>query len=105
MSLHATYIVTHVKAALDEKLMAEEAVPKNTGEPAVAPQSMPVFSDDVMRKLQFFKTKAIEVPDFETWMTFLEIVASELKLNPATDFPKIASVLNRYRVDEGKEPL
>jgi hypothetical protein len=105
MSLSTTYIIAHVQAALDHNLLAAEEVPKGTGEPVVAPESLPVFSDDIMCRMQFFKDKAIAIPDFEAWMQFLELVAGELGLNPATDFPKIASVLNRYRVDEGKEPL
>jgi len=105
MSLYKTYIIAQVGMALDENLLAEDSVPKNVGEPLVAPESAPVFTDDIMRQLQFYKDKAVAVEDFEAWMKFLELVANELKLNPATDFPKIASVLNRYRVDEGKEPL
>ena len=106
MSLYATYIIAHVQAALDGNLVLDEALlPRTPGEAVVAPESTPVFSDDIMRKLQFFKTTAIDIPDFEAWMKFLELVAGELKLNPAVDFPRIASVLNRYRVDEGKEPL
>ena len=105
MSLYATYIIAHVKDALDQTLLNQEAIPKDIGEPPVFQESTPIFSDEVMRQLQFFKYMAIEIEDFESWMLFLDKVAFKLKLNPATDFPKIASVLNRYRVDEGKEPL
>jgi len=105
MTLYKTYIVAQVQLALDQNLQTEENVPKNVGEPLVAPESLPVFPDEVMTKLQFYKDKAVAVEDFESWMQFLEIVTNELKLNPASDFPKLASVLNRYRVDEGKEPL
>jgi hypothetical protein len=104
MALHTSYIIAQVQMALDQNI-PQEQVPKSSGEPIVAPESAPVFSDEIMCKLKFYKDKAIEVPDFETWMKFLEIVAGELGLNPASDFPKLASVLNRYRVDEGREPL
>lgn len=105
MSLYVTYIVAQVQKALDENLMAQDAIPKNLGEPLIAPESATVFPDEVMLRLQFFKNNAIAIEDFESWMIFLEHVTNELKLNPATDFPKIASVLNRYRIDDGKEPL
>ena len=105
MSLYATYIIAHVTDALDQTLLTQESIPKDVGEPPVFQESTPIFSDDIMRHLQFFKSMAVEIEDFESWMLFLDKVASELKLNPASDFPKIASVLNRYRVDEGKEPL
>jgi len=105
MPLHTSYIIAQVQAALDQNLLALEQIPKSSGEPVVAPESLPVFNDEIMRKLKFYADKAITIPDFEAWMQFLELVAGELGLNPASDFPKIASVLNRYRVDDGKEPL
>jgi hypothetical protein len=38
-------------------------------------------------------------------MDLLENVATELKLNPAQDYDKLASVLNQIRVEKGLEPL
>lgn len=106
MSLYATYIIAQVQDALDQLIETkEDTTPKNLGEPLVAPESVPVFPDELMRRIQFYKSMAIAVEDFESWMAFLERVANELKLNPATDFPKLASVLNRYRVGVGKDPL
>lgn len=105
MSLYKTYVIAQVQMALDQNLLTEENTPKGLGEPLVAPESIPIFPDTIMTKLQFYKDKAVAVEDFESWMKFLELVTNELKLNPASDFPKLASVLNRYRVDEGKEPL
>jgi hypothetical protein len=90
---------------LNEHLKPIPEVPTDVGLPSVAPESCPMFSEDIMQKLQSFNDKAAMIEDFETWMTFLEIVANKLGLNPATDFGKLASVLNRHRVNEGKPPL
>jgi len=105
MSLHKTYIISQVQKALDQNMLAPETIPKNLGDPLIIPESVPVFSTEIMLKLQLYKDMAIAVEDFETWMCFLERITTELNLNPSTDFPKIAGVLNRYRVDAGKDPL
>jgi len=101
MSLYKTYIYAKVQEAVDE---LKDPL-KEPFEPALAPESAPVFSDEIMRKLDLYKDKAISVNDFESWMALLEKVATETGLNPATDFEKIASVLNRYRRDVNLEPL
>jgi hypothetical protein len=98
MAFYQTYIYAAVQNAIDQSLSAPT-------QPAVAPQSAPIFSDDIMQKLSFYKDKALSVMDFESWMLLLENVAAELKLNPATDFQKIAAVLNLYRVENNLEPL
>ena len=105
MSFYKAYIIAQVNKALEQNLPAENTNPQDVGQPLVAPESVPVFPDEIMMRLQFYKDKAVAVEDFESWMKFLEIVANDLGLNPATDFPKLASVLNRYRVAENKEPL
>jgi len=105
MSLYLTYIMAHVQNAIDQNLLDGETTLKNLGEPVVIPDTVPVFPDETMRRLRFYKDMALIIEDFESWMMFLEKIANELGLNPASDFPKIAGVLNRYRLDEGKEPL
>jgi len=105
MSLYTTYIIAQVQQVLDQNLLAEETTPKNVGEPVVIPESVPVFPEEIMRRIKFYRDMAIIIEDFESWMAFLEKIANELKLNPASDFPKIAGVLNRYRLDVGMEPL
>jgi len=101
MSLYATYIYAQVNDALTPATNLEPTI-----EPVVAPSlSSGVFSDDIMRKLGFYKDTAIYVEDFESWISFLEKVATELGLSPANDLEKLASVFNLYRIEVGKDPL
>ena len=100
-----TYIIAQVETALNTNLIPIPDAPTDVGLPLVAPESCPIFSDTIMQKLLYYNDKATMVEDFETWIAFLEIVANKLGLNPATDFGKLASVLNRYRINEGKIPL
>lgn len=100
-----TYVIAKVEEAINENIKPSPEMPVEVGLPLVAPDDCPIFSEDIMRKLQFYEDNAIAVEDFETWLTFLEIIANQLELNPATDFGKLASVLNRYRLNSGKDPL
>lgn len=97
MSFYKTYIVAKVQEAIDTLTAPTD--------PSVAPESSPVFPDEVMHKLEGYKDKAIGVNDFESFMALLEIVTTDLRLNPSSDFEKIASVLNRYRRENNLEPL
>lgn len=97
-----TYIYAAVKNALEQNI---ENVPGEVLQPLVAPQSAPVFPEDVMRRISFYNDMALNVEDFESWMNLLEHVANETGLSVATDLEKIASVLNRFRMENGKEPL
>lgn len=91
--LHISYIFAQVQIALDDI------------EPAIAPKDVPIFPDEIMRRLQLYKDMAVAIEDFEAWMKFLERLTVELDLNPTTDYPKLAGILNQYRVAENKEPL
>ena len=73
--------------------------------PIVAPDDAPVFDLETMEKFKEFQDSAVLAPDFETFSNLLVEVANRLGMNPAVDLPKIASVLNRFRVDAGKEPI
>jgi hypothetical protein len=97
MSFYKTYIVAKVQEAIDNLSAPTD--------PAVAPESSPIFPNEIMHKLEGYKDKAIGVSDFESFMTLLETVANDLRLNPSSDFEKIASVLNRYRRENNLEPL
>jgi hypothetical protein len=100
MSLCTTYIYAQVKDALIPETNLEPTI-----DPVVAPSLSGIFSDEIMRKLGFYKDTAIYVEDFESWISFLEKVATELGLSPANDLEKLASVFNLYRVEVGKDPL
>jgi len=99
--------VAQVQKALAENLDMEYdgTIPDDLGAPSVAPEGTPVFPVDTMKRLEEFKDTAIMIPDFESWLILLEKVASELNLNPATDFDKISSILNQYREAANKDPL
>jgi len=75
------------------------------GQPSVAPEGVPVFDRDMMQDIELHRTKILNAPTFEAFMDLLQNIATEVGLNPAQDFDKLASVLNRYRVEEGLEPL
>lgn len=102
--MYKTYIYATVAQVLAENIPEQQ--PLNSPlEPMVASDDDMLFADDVLRKVESYKDKAVLVEDFESWMALLEIIATDLQLSPATDFPKVAAVLNRYRIANGKEPL
>lgn len=106
--MHKAYIIAQVQKCLADNLdlAYDGTVPDNPGKPTVAPEGTPVFPIDIMTRLEDnYRYIAIQIPDFESWMVLLEKVATELKLNPAQDFDKIASILNQFREASGKEPL
>lgn len=106
MSGHKNYIVTKTLEAFERfEPVVEETLPVEPGSPSVAPDGVPVFDLDTMRALELHKAKVINAPDFEAFMDLLQNIATEENLNPAQDFDKLASVLNRFRIDEGLEPL
>jgi hypothetical protein len=102
MSFPKSYLLKVLSDALDEN---KELPPNTPGGPAVAPPGSTPFSAEVMEQLEHYKGKALLIQDFEGFMALLNVIANELKLNPATDLPGIASVFNSYRVAEGLEPL
>ena len=104
MALYKTYIISTLQHVIAQHFPQEETF-NNPGEPSVAPEGTFIFPDDIMKKIEYYKDNAILVDDFESWMAFLENVATELALNPAQDLDDLASVLNQYRVTEGKKPL
>jgi hypothetical protein len=74
-------------------------------QPTIAPTDVAVFPEEIMSKLGFYKDKAILVEDFEGFSELLQLAAEETGLNPAQDLEKIASVFNRYRIENGKQPI
>jgi len=83
----------------------EDGLPTNPGKPSVAPEGVPVFEDDLMQRLDAHRSKVLNVSDFESFMDLLQNIATEEGLNPAQDFDELASVLNRFRLDKGLDPL
>lgn len=82
-----------------------ESLPQDVGQPSVAPEGTPVFSDDIMEQINIHKYKALHVTSFEAFLDLLQNIATDVGLNPAQDFDKLASVLNQYRVEKDLEPL
>ena len=106
MSEHKDFIVAKTLEAFERfDPVVEETLPQEPGSPSVAPDGVPVFDLETKRNLELHKDKVIHAPDFEAFMDLLQNVATEEKLNPAQDFDKLASVLNRFRIDEGLDPL
>ena len=107
MADHKQYIVSKTIEALERFTSTEEleTLPKEPGQPSVAPDGSPVFDTNLMQNLEFHRSKAINAPDFEAFMALLENIATEEGLNPAKDLEKLASVLNRWRVEKGLDPL
>ena len=102
MRLFRYYIISKVKEALTDPTPAPLSDPS---QPTVAPEDSPVFPENIMRQLEFFKEKALLVKDFEGFSALLEQAAIELNLNPAQDLEKIASILNLYRTQAVDNPL
>ena len=103
MSYSKSYLLQVLADALAQEPIEQELPPPVA--PAVAPPDAPPFPVEIMERLDHYKGKALLVQDFEGFMALLNAIANELKLNPATDLPKIAGVFNSYRVAEGLEPL
>ena len=104
MSHHKDFIIAKTIEAF-ERFEQNESESGQPGQPSVAPEGMPVFDNDTMEALETHRSKVINTPTFEAFMDLLQNVATEERLNPAQDFDKLASVLNRFRVEEGLEPL
>jgi len=102
---YRTYVVQNIIKAFERFDPRPEDTPDDPGKPSVAPEGSTLFPVETMEQLNDFREKALLVPTFEAFMVLLENVATELDLNPAQDFDKLASVLNRFRTEEGLEPL
>jgi hypothetical protein len=70
-------------------------------EPQVAPDDAPIFADSLMIKLEMYRQKILDVKDFEAFSNLLDEILVALQLNPVSDRTKLASVLNRIRVNQG----
>jgi hypothetical protein len=105
MRLYKTYILATLEKVLAHNLNVDDPELKDPGAPSVAPEDLPVFSEKTMGLIEQYRKHALLVEDFENWMALLENVAAMAGLNPATELDELASVLNRYRVDAGKQPL
>lgn len=98
------YVIKQVIAAF-ERFDERTEPTADPGKPSVAPKDLPVFDEKTMEHISEYRDKALLVPTFEAFMSLLENIATEVGLNPAQDFDKLASVLNRYRTETGLEPL
>lgn len=102
---HKEYIEAKTLEAFERFEDTQEDTLTDPGQPSVAPEGIPVFDKDLMQRLKLHRSKILNAPDFEAFMALLENIAAEEGLNPAQDFDKLASVLNRFRVEVGKDPL
>jgi len=74
--------------------------------PAVqAPNDFPAFDEPTLAKIGTYKNNALIAENFEQFTKLIEDIANALALVPDLYRAKIASVLNRYRVDSGLAPL
>jgi len=100
---YKSFIIASVKKVLAQDLVQIE--PETPGGPMVAPPDAPIFPEEVMRKLEAYREKALLITDFEGFIKLIEITIAELKLNPAQDNSKVASIFNLFRKENNLEPL
>lgn len=105
MSFSKSYLLKVLADALDDNKETSGLPAGAPGAPVIAPPDAAPFPAIVMEQLEHYKGKVLLIQDFEGFMALLNVIANELKLNPATDLPNIAAVFNSYRVAEGLEPL
>lgn len=60
---------------------------------------------DIVTKIESYHEEAIRIADFGTYMSMIGKIIKELGLNPDTDFPKVAALLNNFRLARNKKPL
>lgn len=103
---YRAYVEQKIIEAFERFDRRQDPTAGSPGEPTVAPNNAgPIFPTDTMKKIHQYRDKALLVPTFEAFMSLLENIATEIGLNPAQDFDKLASILNRYRTETGLGPL